>query len=250
MNRYTKTIQVPNGTLVWRMGTMWGILSPNSDGTYSSQNIRHSPLMPVGITSFRIGKGSAKRSLQIIGTPLTDIDTDVDMGWVKAHVSYKDGQATIEFKGGIEAVTKRWAMGIPSRPRVHKPKYPIYNQEDSNNMLPLTTSARERQVHNKVQWDWLRSEVYIRDKGICWVCNEFVLLRDYELGHLIDRSNGGNDKLENCAVMHKVCNISKPRHKSIAEASTWRLTSKNIRTHSVPEPPPFERQQLSSNLIS
>lgn len=93
------------------------------------------------------------------------------------------------------------------------------------------------------RWEWLRSEIYIRDKGICWVCNEFTLLKDYQLGHIIDRTNNGADALDNCAVMHKVCNNTKPRHKSIEEASRWRLTPKKISHTSYQET--IENSQLT-----
>ena len=74
-------------------------------------------------------------------------------------------------------------------------------------------------------WGELRSNVYIRDKGICWVCNCFVKLEDYDLGHLIDRCNGGHDDYDNLAVMHKSCNLSKPFHQTLEEAVKWRMTA-------------------------
>lgn len=78
------------------------------------------------------------------------------------------------------------------------------------------------------RWLKLRSDIYIRDKGICWVCNEFVELRDYDLGHLIDKCNGGQDDYDNLAVMHRACNLSKPRHKALEEAMKWKLTPKYL----------------------
>jgi hypothetical protein len=72
------------------------------------------------------------------------------------------------------------------------------------------------------RWDLMRSQIYIRDKGMCWVCNEFVLLIDYDLGHLVDRFNNGVDDDINCSVMHKKCNIIKPSHKTLEEAYKWR----------------------------
>jgi len=74
------------------------------------------------------------------------------------------------------------------------------------------------------EWQQLRSDIYIRDKGICWVCNLFVDLADYDLGHLIDRCNGGKLTYDNLAVMHSVCNASKPRHSTLEEAIKWRMT--------------------------
>ncbi len=77
---------------------------------------------------------------------------------------------------------------------------------------------------NPPAWTTLRSDIYIRDKGICWICNTFVELNDYDLGHLVDRMNGGLDAYDNLAVMHKTCNLSKPRHKTLEEAMKWKLT--------------------------
>jgi hypothetical protein len=76
---------------------------------------------------------------------------------------------------------------------------------------------------NNPQWRALRSSIYLRDKGICWVCNEFVELTEYDLGHLIDRANGGWNDYDNLAVMHTSCNLAKPHHNTLEEAMRWRL---------------------------
>ena len=73
------------------------------------------------------------------------------------------------------------------------------------------------------KWLQMRSDVYIRDKGICWVCHEFVDLQDYDLGHLVDRCRNGENEYDNVTVMHKKCNRSKPRHKTLEDATKWRL---------------------------
>ena len=80
-------------------------------------------------------------------------------------------------------------------------------------------------MNDTMSWQALRSDIYIRDKGICWICNTFVDLRDYDLGHLVDRCNGGHDDYDNLAVMHKSCNNSKPYHSTLEEAVKWKLTS-------------------------
>lgn len=95
------------------------------------------------------------------------------------------------------------------------------------------------------EWLIMRSNVYLRDKGICWVCSSFVDLVDYDLGHLIDRCMDGSDTYDNLAVMHKSCNLSKPKHKTLEEAVKWQLTAtiNNIRpiVSSVNNPRHFER---------
>jgi hypothetical protein len=74
----------------------------------------------------------------------------------------------------------------------------------------------------------LRRAIYKRDKGICWVCHEFVEFdKDYDLGHIIDKCNGGSYEPTNLTVMHHKCNLSKPEHKTIEEAIRWQM-SQNI----------------------
>ena len=68
-----------------------------------------------------------------------------------------------------------------------------------------------------------RQVIYQRDKGLCWICRELVPFEDYELGHLVDRCNGGNYDYANLVVMHKLCNSQKPKHKTIEEHITWLL---------------------------
>jgi ssDNA-binding Zn-finger/Zn-ribbon topoisomerase 1 len=76
--------------------------------------------------------------------------------------------------------------------------------------------------------DNLRIGIYRRDKGICWVCNAEVDYDSYDLGHIIDRCNGGEFEANNLAVMHHKCNLSKPRHKTIEEAIKWQLSNRSL----------------------
>jgi len=94
----------------------------------------------------------------------------------------------------------------------------------------LKQEALETKQHDKIDasWQMLRSDIYVRDKGICWICNTFVELKDYDLGHLVDRCNNGADTYDNLAVMHKSCNLSKPKHNTLEEAMKWKLTPKYL----------------------
>lgn len=111
---------------------------------------------------------------------------------------------------------------------------------------PITGKKESDASHNTTKspcWNKLRSDVYIRDKGICWICNKLVPLNEYELGHLIDRCNGGQDDYDNLAVMHKKCNEAKPQHHSMDEHITWLLktkflANKTFRKFSIIEPTP------------
>jgi hypothetical protein len=86
----------------------------------------------------------------------------------------------------------------------------------------------EKAQKNTANLVGISCEIYIRDKGICWICNEFVYPRDYDLGHLIDRCNGGPDTYDNMAVMHRHCNQTKPRHETLEEAMRWKLTPAHL----------------------
>lgn len=104
---------------------------------------------------------------------------------------------------------------------------------------PVLSEEYTKEILDSAKWQILRSDVYLRDNGICWVCNKFVELKDYDLGHLIDKCNGGIDEYENLAVMHKRCNTSKPRHKSLDEAVRWKLATKHK--------PPIQRKNNRNN---
>jgi hypothetical protein len=76
-------------------------------------------------------------------------------------------------------------------------------------------------------WNLLRSQIFLRDKGICWICKRLIPLNEYEMGHLIDKCNEGSDDYDNLAAMHKKCNNAKPLHKTIEEHITWLLKTQH-----------------------
>jgi hypothetical protein len=51
-------------------------------------------------------------------------------------------------------------------------------------------------------------------------------LNDYDLGHIVDKSNGGDFKKSNLATMHRKCNLAKPKHTSLQQAINWKLNRK------------------------
>ncbi len=110
-----------------------------------------------------------------------------------------------------------------------------YNNSEDNMGEDLTTGQQPNQEAKEVNasaadWEIFRSEIYKRDNGICWACNEFVELKAYDLGHLVDRCNGGQDAWENLAVMHKRCNQSKPKHNTLEEAIIWKMRTRFLST--------------------
>ena len=107
--------------------------------------------------------------------------------------------------------------------------------------MPITVGS--------AKWFQMRSEVYIRDKGICWICNLFVDLKDYELGHLVDRFMDGTNEYDNVAVMHKRCNCSKPLHKTLRDVTKWRLTLNNTLHSSQPSQPTTNHKIIKAKQI-
>lgn len=95
-------------------------------------------------------------------------------------------------------------------------------------MTEKTIITQEVDIRGTPEWQQLRSEIYIRDRGICWVCNRFTLLTEYDLGHLVDFCMGGKAIYENLAVMHGYCNDIKPKHATLEEAMKWKLIPRNI----------------------
>jgi len=85
-----------------------------------------------------------------------------------------------------------------------------------------------RRVRGLVQgrrWAWLREQIWRRDKGTCQCCgaNDDKTMASWELGHIIDRLNGGKDEATNLLVMCLVCNRNKPFHNSVEEFEAWRM---------------------------
>lgn len=91
----------------------------------------------------------------------------------------------------------------------------------------LKQEALEARDNNEAEWYKLRSQAYLRDNGVCWVCHKFIELIDYDCGHLIDRCMGGQDVIDNLAPMHKTCNLSKPKHQTLEDAVRWQLNQQN-----------------------
>lgn len=75
------------------------------------------------------------------------------------------------------------------------------------------------------RWRELRRAVWERDRGTCQVClKEVPFTRNYHCGHIIDRRIGGQDTMENCVVMCRSCNTSKPQHTTEQEYQAWKAT--------------------------
>ncbi len=60
-----------------------------------------------GTHKFATGKGSARKTLQVIGGRPTK-DVDVDLGWAEVHITSREGILKMDFKGGKAAAEERW----------------------------------------------------------------------------------------------------------------------------------------------
>jgi 5-methylcytosine-specific restriction endonuclease McrA len=195
------------GTIIFKMGMKWVTIPPMNTGIYDKANIKMLSVSPIGDIQL------AKNQLYVVGKLASNVDITIGYGWMKAHIFVTDGIPTLQYASGSDGANKRWHELGGGKPR-RRNNPPLDN--------PIQT-IRQQKAISLGNWEWLRSEVYLRDKGICWVCNEFVLLREYDLGHIIDRTNGGKDSMDNCTVMHKPCNGRKPRHNTLTEAMEWKM---------------------------
>lgn len=96
---------MPPGTIEWRQGVKWAVLPP----PYRDEDMMYLDNPLPGTKKFAVGKGSARKTLQVIGG-VPQKDADVDMGWAQIHISAKTGKLDIMFGGGVEAANDRWAL--------------------------------------------------------------------------------------------------------------------------------------------
>lgn len=54
-----------------------------------------------------------------------------------------------------------------------------------------------------------RDVVFVRDRGICYLCGKSVDPSDWHLDHVIPLSKGGDHLYENVKVTHPLCNLKK-----------------------------------------
>jgi 5-methylcytosine-specific restriction endonuclease McrA len=73
-------------------------------------------------------------------------------------------------------------------------------------MLPRRAMGKwRRRISRHRRWD--RKELIRRDGGACYLCQRpFETFKDVTIDHLIPRSKGGLDKLENYRLAHAECN--------------------------------------------
>jgi type III secretion system FlhB-like substrate exporter len=91
----------PDGTYTHRQGKVWFILPP----PYRQEDVIYSKYPPAGVHKFATGRGSAKKTAQILGE-LPPNDVNIDMGWVKVHIRGKASARDVggKVKGDVEVM--------------------------------------------------------------------------------------------------------------------------------------------------
>ena len=54
-----------------------------------------------------------------------------------------------------------------------------------------------------------RIQVYVRDRGLCGICGEFIAPDKFTLDHIVPLARGGSNSLDNIQCCCKKCNIAK-----------------------------------------
>ncbi len=128
----------PAGTVLWRQGLYWVIVPPPYDTEY------HSKKPPLGTKKFATGKGSAYKTLDVIGGMPSE-DINIDLGWADVSI-VKDrfsGKLRMSFKGGKEAIEKRWDE-YDKMSDYEKYSYENPPEEDMEVKIPRSRRVRER----------------------------------------------------------------------------------------------------------
>ena len=94
---------VPPGTIEWRQGKKWVALYP----PYTDNDKEYLDYPLQGTYKFAVGKGSAMKTLQVLGGA-PEKDADIDMGWAQVHISSKGKELQMSFGGGEQAANDRW----------------------------------------------------------------------------------------------------------------------------------------------
>lgn len=107
-----------------------------------------------------------------------------------------------------------WRNGHPEIDQRRQKAHPEVNRG-------VGSRRRARKLGNGFAF-YSRQAVYVRDRGLCWICGEPVDPERYVLDHFIPLSRGGPDIAGNVRVAHQSCNDRRgtklPTHE---EAQTW-----------------------------
>jgi hypothetical protein len=84
--------KIKRGTITWRQGMFWYVLPP----PYTKESMWYSKRPPAGVYRYATGKGSAEKTIQIIGGTATR-DADIDIGIAIVHLKAKKDKISIDF---------------------------------------------------------------------------------------------------------------------------------------------------------
>ncbi len=133
-----KATGVPAGTLEHRQGKKWVAIPP----PYRDEDKLWLDKPLPGTYKFATGKGSAYKTLQVIGGPPPK-DADIDMGWAKVHISSKGKDLTMTFAGGQEAANERWTAEREAMDEMAKQSYAEMPNGQIAERIPRETVRRE-----------------------------------------------------------------------------------------------------------
>lgn len=108
------------GVITWRQGKKWQVLPP----PYGQEDMIYLDEPLQGTYKFAVGKGSAAKTLQVLGGPPNE-DVDVDLGWTQVHISSKGKELQMNFTGGKEAANTRWTEEKQRMDELEKMSYDI-----------------------------------------------------------------------------------------------------------------------------
>jgi hypothetical protein len=111
------------------------------------------------------------------------------------------GQWFIDNAEKTRAQVKAWRLDNPERVKDSKSK---------------SAHLRRTRIANAPFEDFPASEIWVRDGGICWLCDSQIdpqlkwpHPQSLTLEHKLPISKGGGHTRENCALAHNLCNMRK-----------------------------------------
>lgn len=127
----------------------------------------------------------------------------------------------------VKASKDKWRKNNPERHAKHSKDWRLRNPEKAKQVLAqyaksnpeyiaLKRRKRRALLSNAVHERYTVREVYLRDNGLCSLCESFIDLEyparhplSVSIDHIVPLSKGGHDTLDNVSVAHYGCNSRK-----------------------------------------
>lgn len=110
-------------------------------------------------------------------------------------ISAQPAEATTTAAESVQQAPETPTAAQPAAVQSVQPTQPVYPM-----IQPITKTPR-RCFTNKE-----RSEIYIRDKGRCGICGEFIPLNEFTIDHIVPISKGGTYDYDNLQCCCFKCN--------------------------------------------